>query len=84
MTRQLYVPAQSPVAVAAFPPVGNHWYVKGGLPPLTLTVAVPVHEPHTSGVDEFVCVNPVAHDRKSMNTPESSAQSLASAIAILK
>jgi hypothetical protein len=41
----VYVPAQSPVAVAPVPPLGAHEYVYVPLPPDATTVALPVHAP---------------------------------------
>jgi hypothetical protein len=50
---QVYVPIARPVAVALVPPVGNHAYVYAGVPPPTLTVAVPFDPPKQ---ETFVCV----------------------------
>jgi hypothetical protein len=41
VTVTVYVPAASPVAVAAVPPDGDHEYVYPGVPPLGVTVAEP-------------------------------------------
>jgi hypothetical protein len=42
---QVYVPAQSPVAVAPVPPEGAHAYVYTPVPPEAVTDATPVHPP---------------------------------------
>ena len=40
-----YVPAGRFEAAAAFPPIGDHEYVKGDVPPLTTTDAPPSVRP---------------------------------------
>ena len=40
-----YVPADKSEAVAPEPPDGDHLYVNGGVPPVTVTVAEPVLAP---------------------------------------
>jgi hypothetical protein len=54
---QVYVPAQSPVAVAPVPPEGAHAYVYIPVPPLATTAALPLHTPlHVTLVCEPVDV----------------------------
>ena len=45
VTVQVYVPGQSPVAVAFVPPLGVHKYVYGPIPPLPVIVEVPSFPP---------------------------------------
>ena len=42
VTVQVYEPAHNPVAVAAAPPEGDHEYPYPEVPPLAVTVAVPL------------------------------------------
>jgi hypothetical protein len=57
VTVTVYVPAASPVAVAAVPPVGVQTYVYVPVPPVPLTVAVPF-DPLSQ--ETFVCAAAVA------------------------
>jgi hypothetical protein len=53
----VYVPAASPVAVAAVPPDGAHAYVYAPVPPVTVTVAEPLVPPlHATLTWEVVAV----------------------------
>lgn len=53
VTVTVYVPAVRPVAVAAFPPVGDHAYVYGGDPEEAFTVAVPFAPPkHVTSAED--------------------------------
>jgi hypothetical protein len=71
VTVHVYVPGQRPVAVAAVPPEGAHEYVNGPTPPVVVTVALPVHPEQPLLVTLEVSVSALAHDKKSIKTPES-------------
>ena len=45
VTVHVYEPAASPLAVAAVPPLGDHAYVYGDVPPLTFATAFPLLPP---------------------------------------
>ena len=45
VTVTVYVPAASALAVVPVPPLGAHEYVYGDVPPVAVTVAVPVDPP---------------------------------------
>ena len=49
---QVYVPGARDDAVAEVPPEGDHAYVYDGVPPLAVTVAVPLAAPKQ---ETFVC-----------------------------
>jgi hypothetical protein len=53
VTITVYVPAESPVALDPFPPLGDHAYVYGVVPPVGVTVAEPVLPPKQSTGDEL-------------------------------
>ena len=54
----VYDPAHNPEAVAPEPPLGDHAYVNGAVPPVTVTEAEPLHDPkHVTFVCEPVIVS---------------------------
>src|SRR5688572_17858912 len=58
VTRTTYVPATNPVPVCWVPPIGDHEYVNGGVPPVIETEAVVVPSgSHASGTNWVVSVN---------------------------
>ena len=54
------MPADNPVAIVPFPPVGAHVYVYGAIAPVAVTVAAPVAEQAALEIDVFILKGEIA------------------------